>query len=213
MSPNRYLLLFLFCLLAGGLILLDQSKTRLFAKTGIVVPVQDGQFDSPISPLPSATPTISPTPTVTATATLPFTITPTASPTATVTPTLTAQATATPTATPTINTVRVAGKVVDNVSGAGIADVLMMLASSDPLTKTTVVPLSTGSVYTTVTDLQGIFVFPAVPLGSYLLSGEKAGTTILTPSPLTINADQPVQMPPVEAIIPQPKVYLPLVER
>lgn len=213
MSPNRYLLLFLFCLLAGALTLLDQNRPRLFAKTGIVIPVQDGQFDSPISPLPSATPTISPTPTVTATATLPFTITPTASPTATVTPTLTAQATATPPASPTADTVSVAGKVIDNISGAGIPDVLMTLAGGDPLTKTTAVPLNAGSVYTTITDLQGIFIFPAVQHGVYTFSGEKEGASIIAPAPLTVSSDQPIQLPPLEAALQQSKIYLSLVVR
>lgn len=218
MSPKRYWLLSSFCLLVGGLTLLDQTSglqtAHSLAKSDSLPRTTNWQGESPISPLVTPTrPPISPTPPATTTAMPALTATPTPTlmqtPTPTHTPTTTP--TQTPTTTPTVVTVRVEGQVVDKITQAGIADVLITLVGDDPAVRRATVSLSAGQIYTTTTDLQGIFVFPAVAQGDYRLSGEKHGTIIITPSPLTINADQPVQMPPVEAIIPQPKVYLPLV--
>lgn len=217
MSPKRYWLLSSFCLLVGGLTLLDQTSglqtAHLLAKSDSLPRTTNWQGESPISPLVTPTrPPISPTPPATTTAMPALTATPTPTlmqtPTPTHTPTTPTQ---TPTTTPTVVTVRVEGQVVDKITQAGIADVLITLSSDNTVVHAVAARLSTGRVYTTTTDGQGIFVFPAIQQGDYTLSGEKEGAAIIGPAPLAVNSEQPLHLSPLEASVPQSKVYLPLV--
>lgn len=137
--------------------------------------------------------------------------TPTASATATLLPTVPATPTEIPTATPTVVTVRVEGQVLDQATGVGMADVLMTLSGDAELTGTAAA--LGGQVYTTTTDLNGDFVFPAVNPGAYTLTGVKAGIVIEAPALITVSGSQPIQVPALLAITAPPKVYLPLVNR
>jgi hypothetical protein len=120
--------------------------------------------------------------------------------------------TATPTATPIVVTARVEGQVLDEATQTGIPDLLMTLTGSEELTGAS--ELARGNqVYTTTTDLNGVYVFPAVELGDYTLTGAKAGTVIVSPAPLTVSGDQPIQVPPLVVSRAQSKIYLPLVTK
>jgi len=156
-----------------------------------------------------STPTVTPTPIITYTDTPTATDTPlpTSTPTATTTPNLL------PTPTPTAVTVRVEGKVLDKTTQAGIADVLMTLWGTNTGAMSASVSFTAGSVYTTTTDLHGVFVFPAVIPGAYTLTGTKAGVVIEVPAPVTVSGGQPIHVPVLVATIAQPKLYLPLVVR
>lgn len=141
--------------------------------------------------------------------------TPTATPTTTPSPTLLPTATETavpPTATPTVVTIRVEGQVLDQATGAGIADVLMTLRDGAERTGASAAAL-TSQVYTTTTDHNGLYVFPAVNPGAYTLTGTKAGVVIAAPVPVTVSGSQPIQVPALVVTPPQPKVYLPLAAR
>lgn len=176
--------------------------------------------DTPLPPTATATETpVLPTATATDTPTLlPFATEPataTETPTATATPTASPTATeivAPPTATPTVVPIRVEGQVLDQATGAGIADVLMTLRDSTERTEATAATLA-GQVYTTTTDLNGIYVFPAVNPGAYTLTGVKAGVVIAAPAPVTVSGSQPIHVPALLVTPTQPKVYLPLVNR
>lgn len=218
MSPKRDWLLASFCLLVGGLTLLDQTSglptAHSLAKSDSLQRTTDWQGESPISPLGTSTrPPLSPTPPATTTAmpALTATSTPTLRQTPTPTHTPTTTPTQTPTTTPTVVTVRVEGQVVDKITQAGIADVLITLRSDDTVVHAVAARLSTGQVYTTTTDQQGIFVFPAIQQGDYTLSGEKEGAAIIGPALLAVNSEQPLHLLPLESSVPQSKVYLPLV--
>jgi len=101
-------------------------------------------------------PTLLPTVTLTD---APMPPTATETPTATATPTelpTTTETAVPPTATPTVVTILVEGQVLDQATGAGIADVLMTLSGGSELTGLTA-PALVGQVYTTTTDLDGVF--------------------------------------------------------
>ena len=162
---------------------------------------------TPISPLPTPTHTpaiVSPliTPTQTRVPTFPTAI-------ATHTPTVTN----TPTVTPIAIMVRVEGKVLDAKTQKGVADVLMTLAETSTVGRSATSLLADGRAYTTTTDLNGIFVFLAVTRGTYIFHCLKAGVLIVAPAPLAVSGDQPIQVPPLSAIIVPAKLYLPLVRR
>jgi hypothetical protein len=92
-----------------------------------------------------------------------------------------------------------------------MADVLMTLSGDAELTGTAAA--LGGQVYTTTTDLNGDFVFPAVNPGAYTLTGVKAGVVIAAPAPVTVSGSQPIQVPVLVVTPTPPKVYLPLTAR
>lgn len=178
----------------------------------------------------SGTTTPTPSLTTTSTATNPPTsspgVTPTpsaiSSPTNTTTPTTTPLATNTPTATPvpTTVTVRVEGQVIDQNTQAGVPNVLMTLTGASKavvqgsnLDWPASTHIAREQVYTTTTDLNGVYVFPAVKLGAYTLTGVKAGVVIQSSAPLVFSTDGTVQMPPLLVTPAKPTIYLPLVTR
>lgn len=174
------------------------------------VTATDTPTDTPLPPTATTTETpVPPTATVIDTPTLLPTATETATPTAPPTATETA---APPTATPMIITIRVEGQVLDQATGAGIADVLMTLSNGTESTETTAAALA-GQAYTTTTDLNGFYVFSAVKPGAYTLTGTKAGVVIAAPAPVTVSGDRAIQVPVLVVTPTQPKVYLPLVNR
>lgn len=107
---------------------------------------------------------------------------------------------------------RVEGQVLDQTTGAGIAEVLMTLNGGTELSGATAAALA-SQVYTTTTDLNGVYVFPAVNPGAYTLTGVKAGIMIAAPAPVTVSGDQPIQVPALVVITAPPRVYLPLIRR
>ena len=140
------------------------------------------------------------------------TLTPTTTPTATpATPGATV--TPTPTAEPTVVTARVEGKVLDQETQTGIADVLLMLSSANRHTTTASALMGDATVYTATTGFDGAFVFPAVRLGTYTLSGAKAGVVIQSPAPLVISSSETVPIAPLQATKASAMLYLPLVTK
>ncbi len=175
---------------------------------------------TPVSVLVEETiliPTDSPTPITTSTETPTSTLTPV--PTATLIETListstsTPEPTITPTAIPAEVTVQVEGKVVDAETQIGIPDVLMTLAEIDVVNVTASSLSMSGQVYTTITDLNGTYLFPAVRLGTYVLTGIKDSAVIAPPEPLVINTNQAVQLTPIVMTIAQRAIYLPIIAR
>ena len=139
--------------------------------------------------------------------------TPTTTPTATPMTTPAATTTPTPTAEPTVVTVRVEGKVLDQETQTGIPDVLMILSSTSRHAVTASSLLASATVYTTTTGLDGTFVFAVVKLGTYTLSGAKAGVVIQSPAPLVISGSGTVPIAPLQATKASAMLYLPLVTK
>ncbi|MBX3015850.1 MAG: matrixin family metalloprotease [Caldilineaceae bacterium] len=164
--------------------------------------------DSTPTPMPTATATPTTIPTATATPTI---VPSTTTGTPTVTPTATPVLTTTPTVTttPSVVTVRIEGKVLDKETQLGISDVLMTLTGAGQFSVARGV--DGGQVYTTMTDLNGVYIFPAVQLDTYTLSGEKAGTNLVTPVPLTVESEAPIQVPPLEVATTPSQLYLPMI--
>lgn len=144
------------------------------------------------------------------------TATPTNTPTQTATPTpiLTPTSTATslPAATPTLITARVEGKVVDKETQKGVPGVLMSLTSINASAVSASV-LVANDFYTTTTDLDGAYVFSAIKLGTYTLTGTKEGKMIQSLAPLVLNTGETVQVPSLQSTQTKPTIYLPLVIR
>ncbi|CAN5609361.1 zinc-dependent metalloprotease family protein [soil metagenome] len=166
----------------------------------------------------TATNTPTTTPTKVATSTPTPTVIPTITPTPTDTPTPTATPTNIPTAEPTVVTVQVEGKVVDPNTQNGIPDIVMSLTgASDRAVQASGVNASasvaSGQVYTTTTDLDGVFVFPAVQLGTYRLAGVKGDQVFEFPEPLVISPGRAVQLAPLPAIPAGSSVYLPYINK
>jgi hypothetical protein len=138
-----------------------------------------------------------------------------ATPTSTVTPTPNPVATSTPTPTaePTVVTARVEGKVLDQTTQNGIPDVLMTLTDANGQAAAVSSSLVGATVYTTTTRADGAFVFPAVKLGTYTLSGAKAGVVIQSPAPLVISNSATVPVAPLQATKANAMIYLPLVTK
>jgi len=117
------------------------------------------------------------------------------------------------TAPPTAVTVRVEGKVLDQATQIGIPDVTVSLAEHEPAYQTTARLSVGGGIYTTTTDLDGIYRFPAVNVGTYTLTARKDGVLIETAPLLTLQAGQAVEIEPLVARPAESTVYLPLVTK
>ena len=170
---------------------------------------------TPSSPTPTPSPSLTPSRTPTATPTP----TPSATPTATPTPSPTASPT--PTATPTPATGAINGRVFHDLNGdltfdageAGIAGVILRLQRSG------------GQVESGISDNDGVFYFPALDPGPYVLSEEiPAGWSAPLPTDqfaLQVSANhtheinfahQPLPTPtPTATTPPSRRLWLPLV--
>ncbi|MCX6048807.1 MAG: hypothetical protein NT075_27215, partial [Chloroflexi bacterium] len=73
--------------------------------------------------------------------------------------------------------------------------------------------ITSSQVYTTMTDLDGVFVFPAVELGTYSLAGVKGDQVFEFPEPLVISPGGSVEIPPVLVTPVNRSIYLPFVTK
>ena len=103
--------------------------------------------------------------------------------------------------------------MLDQETQTGIPDVLMILSSTSRHAVTASSLLASATVYTTTTGLDGTFVFAVVKLGTYTLSGAKAGVVIQSPAPLVISGSGTVPIAPLQATKASAMLYLPLVTK
>ncbi|MCX6050439.1 MAG: M12 family metallo-peptidase, partial [Chloroflexi bacterium] len=153
------------------------TPTNTPVQTHTATPSPTSTTTGTVLPTSTAISTKTPAATNTPTSVLTSTPTPTVTPTASATPTTTATPTNIPTAEPTAVNVQVTGRLVDPDTQKGIADVLLTLAGASEVARQASSPgqaqITSSQVYTTMTDLDGVFVFPAVELGTYSLAGVK----------------------------------------